>query len=458
MAAANGREVRGFKERPVNADNIRGYVFFMRKKIPIKDLEVGMYVCGFEESWLRTPFLWHRFTVRDEKQIRKMKDYGLTHVYIDVERGTNPEPHASGLEAPVVEQEGFTPASMTQEQVKRYARLKDGLLQIERGTLLRGSRVNFSLYMKNGIQIWPLAEYENRDIEIDGSILGAEGEILIDRKDMKRYRAYLEELMKVETPGLPAREIKNRVIKENTKMLIKELLSEPRSGNTVRQCKEAVEEIINAVKDSGGLVSGLLTINKHDYYTYTHSVEVSVLSVGLASAMGLDRDRELFSVGIGSLLHDIGKSAVPTEILNKPARLSEEEFSIMKEHVMRGKGLIDLYEDIPRDAVPALLEHHERMSGRGYPLGLKGDAIHVSGRIVAISDVYDAVTTNRAYRAALTPFQALMLMKEEKGNYDKAIFETFVKMLGNQVEAAQMQTGGAIPGAGGRGPGIAAGL
>jgi HD-GYP domain-containing protein (c-di-GMP phosphodiesterase class II) len=427
----------------------------MRKKIPVEDLRPGMYVNGFEEPWLRTPFLWHRFTVRNENQIRKMRDYGLTHVYIDPGKGREVDRPAAEEEMRIQGEKAYPPASMTQEQVKRYVRLKDSLLQIERETLLKGSYINFSLYIKNGIQIRPLAQCDKREIEIDGSILGAEGEMLIDQKDMKKYRAYLEGLIKVETPGLPAREIRNRVIKANTKMLIKELLSEPRSGNTVRQCKEAVEEIINAVKDSGGLVSGLLTINKHDYYTYTHSVEVSVLSVGLASAMGLDRDRELFSIGIGSLLHDIGKSAVPTEILNKPARLSEQEFSIMKQHVIRGKSLIDLYEDIPADALPSLLEHHERMSGRGYPLGLKGDDIHVSGRIVAISDVYDAVTTDRAYRRALTPFQSLMLMKEEKGNYDKAIFETFVKMLGNQVGSFKL--GEAVSQEGEPGPGVAAG-
>jgi HD-GYP domain-containing protein (c-di-GMP phosphodiesterase class II) len=407
----------------------------VRRRIPVKDLRVGMYVAGLEESWLSTPFLLHRFLVKRDKQIWKLMEAGIRHLYIDTSKGRDmPVEAEEGYDEELfLKEEVRRPQPLSGEEVEKYVKQKENLLQIDRSTLLRGSFIDFGLFVKKGFEIRPLAEFNNRDIKVSDEVLRAEGELLIDKKDMEKYRDYLSALVK-QTPDMSVHGIKNKVIKENTKILIKELLSEPRSGNTIKECKQAVEDIINAVHESGGLVTGLLTINKHDYYTYAHSVEVSVLSVGVAAALGFD-DRDLFCIGVGSLLHDIGKSEIPPEILNKPDRLTDGEFSIMKGHVIKGKDLLEMHRDIPEGALHPVLEHHEKLSGRGYPDGLKDGGIHVYGKIVAIADVYDAITTNRAYRKALTPFQALSIIRDEKGSYDKEIFGAFVKMLGNLIEA-----------------------
>ena len=139
-------------------------------------------------------------------------------------------------------------------------------------------------------------------------------------------------------------------------------------------------------------------------------------------------------LGLGALLHDIGKSVVDPRIINKPGRLTKEEYKIVQEHVVDGKRLLEKSNNkIAKNALIPLLQHHEKLSGVGYPYKLKGDQIHIFGRIAAIVDVYDAVTTKRPYKKAYSPFAALQLLSENKEDYDKELLEKFVQMLGDQV-------------------------
>lgn len=408
----------------------------MRKKIPVEELRPGMQVVGLDESWFKTSLLKHSFTVKKHSQIKKLMKDGIKHVYVDTETQVEIDEVVDDIDlkaeeqAPQETEKQRAPSKITAEVVRKYIKQKGKLLQVDRSTLLKGSFIDFGLYIKDGLYIRPLARYKNKDIEVDDRILSAEGEMLIENSDAYRYKNYLNDLIRRESDGEHYREIKNKVIKESAKIHVKELLDAPRSGDKVKQCRGAVEDIISSLHDNKGLVTGLVTLNKHDYYTYTHSVEVSVLSVGMAIALGMDGDGELFSIGMGSILHDIGKSDISQDIINKPSRLTSWEFSVMKQHVPKGKALLDSYIDVPDTASDMVLQHHEKISGRGYPLGLKDGDIYVAGRVAAIADVYDAITTTRPYRKAMQPFEALKIIRDEEGNYDMEIFEVFVKMLG----------------------------
>ncbi len=152
-------------------------------------------------------------------------------------------------------------------------------------------------------------------------------------------------------------------------------------------------------------------------------------SVGLGVAVNLPRP-QIELLGMGAMLHDVGKSAIPGDILNKQGKLDDMEYMIIKTHVTEGEKILRSNPDVPPQAMPAALQHHEKLSGRGYPAGLKGTEINLFGRIVAIADCYDALTTKRPYKAPMTPFYALSIIAKETGDYDQELLKVFIKMLG----------------------------
>ncbi|MBD3322901.1 MAG: HD domain-containing protein, partial [Chitinivibrionales bacterium] len=165
-------------------------------------------------------------------------------------------------------------------------------------------------------------------------------------------------------------------------------------------------------------------------YTYVHSVNVSVLIASLARAMGYNRNL-LLDAGVGGLLHDIGKMRVPDSILNKPGRYADWEFAIMKKHPDHGLDIIREKKSISPKATMIIAQHHERYNGNGYPRGLKGKEISELGLIAAVADVYDALTSDRVYRAAWTPQKALATIFQGcDEQYSRNVVEIFTKHMG----------------------------
>ena len=130
------------------------------------------------------------------------------------------------------------------------------------------------------------------------------------------------------------------------------------------------------------------------------------------------------------MLHDVGKSSIPPAIINKPGRLDDSEYRIIKTHVSEGEKILRLNKEIPEESFIAVSQHHERLSGRGYPYNKSGQDIHPFGRITSIVDCYDAMTTERSYQPARTPFYALSIITREAGDYDLELLKVFIKMLG----------------------------
>ena len=152
--------------------------------------------------------------------------------------------------------------------------------------------------------------------------------------------------------------------------------------------------------------------------------------VAFCNLTGFDRE-SIYSAAIGGLLHDIGKAKIDDKILKKPGRLTSQEFEIMKTHVEEGRKILDKIENIPEIAKHIAYEHHERYDGSGYPAGLKGDKISKIGRMVAICDVYDALSSVRVYHNALIPHEALRKIFEWSDfQFDKVLVEKFVHMMG----------------------------
>ncbi len=190
-----------------------------------------------------------------------------------------------------------------------------------------------------------------------------------------------------------------------------------------------IEELSEQVRTNTEALFSLLRIKRRDQYTYLHSVAVAALMINLARAVGED-EASVAAYGTAGLLHDAGKIAVPEQILNKPDRLTDAEFDVMRSHPALGHRILAVSSGISALALDVCLHHHERPDGRGYPDGLDGADLSRAARMAAICDVYDALTSDRAYKDAWSPQRALEAMQSWTGQFDAELLSAFVSSLG----------------------------
>ena len=169
-------------------------------------------------------------------------------------------------------------------------------------------------------------------------------------------------------------------------------------------------------------------LKTHDDYTYMHSVAVCALMLSLAHELNLDQEQTRLA-GIGGLMHDLGKAFMPLDILNKSGKLTDAEFISVRKHPEAGAKVLEENGAEP-EVIDIALHHHEKVNGRGYPHGLLGEEISFLARMGAICDVYDAVTSLRAYKKPWDPSNAIHTMAQWDGHFDKNIFNAFVKTVG----------------------------
>lgn len=190
-----------------------------------------------------------------------------------------------------------------------------------------------------------------------------------------------------------------------------------------------VEEISNSVLRNPGALISLARLKTADDYTFMHSVAVCALMIALARKLGLD-EQQTRDAGMAGLLHDLGKAMIPMEILNKPGKLTDEEFDLVKTHPEEGHKLLLGGIGISEMTRDVCLHHHEKIDGSGYPKRLNGETMSLFAKMGAVCDVYDAVTSNRPYKAGWDPAESIKRMAEWKGHFDPIVFQAFVKSLG----------------------------
>ena len=218
---------------------------------------------------------------------------------------------------------------------------------------------------------------------------------------------------------------------KKAKREVQRLFGDVRMGKTLNDgaLQPLVEELAESVFRNPGALVSLTRLKTKDDYTYMHSVAVCALMITLARGLGMGA-KACREAGMAGLLHDVGKALMPLEVLNKPGRLTDAEFDVMRSHPARGHALLAEGGAAAAAALDVCLHHHERIDGSGYPHGLEGEAITRMARMGAICDVYDAISSARPYKAAWDPADAISRMASWAGHFDPTLFAVFVRSLG----------------------------
>jgi HD-GYP domain-containing protein (c-di-GMP phosphodiesterase class II) len=217
-----------------------------------------------------------------------------------------------------------------------------------------------------------------------------------------------------------------------SKQAVISMFQEARMGKAVDiiGAQQLVEDISDSVSRNPGALISLARLKTVDDYTYMHSVAVCAMMVSLSKQLGLD-EAQTRAAGMAGLMHDLGKALMPMEVLNKPGKLSPAEFNVIKTHPSEGHRLLLTGLDVDPLILDVCLHHHEKTDGSGYPKGLKADEISLFAKMGAVCDVYDAITSNRPYKAGWDPAESLRKMAEwANGHFDGKVFQAFVKSLG----------------------------
>ena len=236
----------------------------------------------------------------------------------------------------------------------------------------------------------------------------------------------------VETVPIEKELVRAKKIVAKAKVAVASMFNEARMGKALDadDALPLVEEISNSVSRNPGAIISTARLKNKDEYTYLHSVSVCALMISLSRQLGLD-EAQTREAGMAGLLHDVGKIMIPSAVLNKPGKLTADEFVTMKSHPEQGHKMLKEGRNVSQVALDVCMHHHEKMDGSGYPHGLRDEQISLFAKMCAICDVYDAITSNRPYKAGWDPGSSLRKMTEWcNGHFDQRIFRAFVKSLG----------------------------
>jgi len=340
----------------------------MKKKIDINDLELGMYVSELDRPWLETPFMFQGFELVNNEQIEELRKH-CAYVFIDVTKGIDiPPKKKAGYE--------MRKAALDAADEKIKARLRELTTSSGDGKQKRKpyiDRVTFEQEMEKA----------------------------------KEYEAEARAAMRIAVEDAAS----------------DQKIDLERATNAVTRMADSI------IRNPDAMVC-LSQLKDVSEYTALHSVRCAILALAFGRHLALSRE-ELIVLGMGALLHDIGMSKVPEEIMNKQGGLDPKEFEIMKKHIQWGVEIVQRSGSVHPGVIDFIQQHHERADGTGYPTGRKKEAIAPAGSIGAIIDVYDAVTSERLYSGGLSAEEALKRMYEWRDkDFNAQLVEEFIKCMG----------------------------
>ena len=338
----------------------------MLKKIRVDQVRLGMHLHALEGAWMDHPFWKTRFVIRDAEQLRKLQDSVIAEVWIDPEKGLDVPEDAP---APLLATVDAAPAPAPASLPAEPAAR-------------------------------PAAPRTSTPVPPPS-------------------RSFADE-MRTAT-----------AVCNKGRAQVQKMFGEARLGRAIdaESLMPLVQEISDSVIRSPGAIVSLARLKTQDDYSYMHSVAVCALMVALGRELGFDEE-QCRTAGTAGLLHDVGKALMPLDILNKPGKLTDQEFDVMRSHPVRGHELLLEARGTVPEAMDVCLHHHERFDGGGYPHKLPSDKLNQLVRMGSICDVYDAITSNRPYKNGWDPADAIGKMANWKGQFDPLVFATFVKSVG----------------------------
>lgn len=304
-------------------------------------------------------------------------------------------------------------------------------LSIDKRLITEGQKLDFDLYTrsegKSGMTL-----FLQSDIPVDGNhkvTLREIESLYIIGDEQPKYDLYAQQHIKnvATNKDIPFAE-KAGIVYEKASAVMDELFNNPDSLENMRKSQAIVDGFVALALQDEATLASVMKIAAHDYYTHTHSLNVSIYSLSLAKFIGL-KDQDLADMGMASMLHDLGKSKVDWKIINKNGKLTDEEFNSMKRHPGSGYDIAVKMGIKDKRILSGIRSHHERLDGTGYPDGLKDKEISLFARIIAVCDVFDALTTKRSYKDAMRSYDAISIMKKQmQGHLDMRLVDTLINM------------------------------
>ena len=308
---------------------------------------------------------------------------------------------------------------------------------IQLPSLIIDDMLDFNLYLKSGTEYVlyrsSLLKFgiENKQKLLENDI----NELYVLEEDLSKYQKYVEHNIKNLLQDDSIEEnTKAAIVYDSVKLAIKDLFKNPTNKVNIKRSQVLVDSVIFFIFQGRNPITNLMDVMSFDYTTYTHSINVAILSISLGNHIGIKNAQNLVDLGTGALLHDIGKTKIPNEVLEKKTPLTDSEIKLIRQHPEVGYKLLKKTNLLSEHTLIPVLQHHERDDGSGYPNNLKADEIHLHSKIVGIADVFDAMTTNKIYRPAHNAFPALQEMFGEEEHFDKELLRNFTKMLGQKKE------------------------
>lgn len=313
--------------------------------------------------------------------------------------------------------------------------MHSGYFKVRISTLIPGKPTSFDLELKVGAQYITYLRAGDQITKEKLAQLSAKDSgqhFLVRDSDRLNYKSYVQDRMNSSELDVGT---KAMVLKDSSMTLVEELFENPDVNQALDGARPVIQDFVKFMRAEPEAMSHLISLSSHDFYTYNHSLDVSVYSLGLAEAIGF-HGVDLEEMGLAALFHDIGKRQVSLDILCKKGPLDPAEWTQMQKHPQFGLMILNQNEKASDAVKAACFEHHESFAGNGYPQKISGQEIHPFARIVALTDTYDAMTTQRSYNKPMTPVDALTMIKEKlSARYDpemlKALHSVLFKMKSN---------------------------
>ncbi|MBO9581372.1 MAG: HD-GYP domain-containing protein [Sphingobium sp.] len=341
----------------------------MLKRIDVAEVRLGMYIHKLEGPWLKHPFWKTKFLLTDAGQLADLHASELDAVVIDVEKGDD-----IGGEAPTRKRQFVAPSHTP---------------PIER------ARLELVPPPRSPVSARP---FDPRST----------------------------------TPTSTAREVGHAIgIVARSERILAGVFNQARLGKAIKssQVEPVIEELFASIQRNPHAFNGLMRVKRENSSLYTHALAVSALMIALGREMRLDTAR-IKQAGMAGLLMDVGMGHLPLDVATIGETLTEKEHEIVKTHTRLGYDFLAIGGEIPEEVMKVCMEHHERVDGSGYPLGLAGEGISLFGRMAAICDVYDSMTSDRPHRPRMEPNTAFEKMRGSEGQFDAEVLNQFVESLG----------------------------